>query len=132
MSAWRSSATAWRRSVPEGRSGEVIWQGQEWRAQSSATSSESVAMRTSSSWGQAMAASKTQASMGRPAMVRRTLRESRGGAGGGGVTPRRVDLVPCNSAILVQIVVAKEFGFCPFPDLHNDDTDPPYEENGGG
>ena len=38
-------------------SGEVSWTGHWLRWQSSATSSESVAMRTRSSWGQALAAS---------------------------------------------------------------------------
>ncbi len=41
MSAWMLRATAWTRSVPLGRSGEVSWTGQLLRWQSSATSSES-------------------------------------------------------------------------------------------
>ncbi len=79
---------AWTRSVPLGSSGEVSSTGQPLARQSAAISSASVATTTWSSWGQARAASYTQASMGRPAISRRILRGRRVEARRAGMTPR--------------------------------------------
>ena len=52
-------------------------------------------MSTRSSCGQALAASKTHASIGRPAMLRRTLRGRRVEARRAGITPRMVGFAEC-------------------------------------
>src|ERR1035441_3626280 len=87
MSASICRAASHTRSDPLGHFAEVIATGIPRSAQAEATSSESVATTTGSISLLAIAARQTHSTIGRPAIVRSTLRLSRVEASRAGITP---------------------------------------------